>query len=139
MENKNIISVLERYNIKPSVQRIAIMGYLLDHRTHPTVDEIFMALCDEIPTLSKTTVYHTLKLLVDNGAALMLTIDEHKTCFDADVSLHGHFLCKKCGKVFDFRYHPEHIEMDRELTGFKIEDVHQYYKGICKDCNNKAN
>ena len=26
--------------IKPSVQRLAIMMYLLEHRTHPTVDEI---------------------------------------------------------------------------------------------------
>lgn len=44
------------YNIKPSVQRIAIMDYLLAHKTHPCIDEIYMALCDDIPTLSKTTV-----------------------------------------------------------------------------------
>lgn len=64
------------YNIKPSVQRIAIMDYLLAHKTHPCIDEIYMALCDDIPTLSKTTVYNTLKLFVEHGAALMLTIDE---------------------------------------------------------------
>ena len=38
------------YNIKPSVQRIAIMDYLLAHKTHPCIDEIYMALCDDIPT-----------------------------------------------------------------------------------------
>ena len=64
------------YNIKPSVQRIAIMDYLLAHKTHPCIDEIYMALCDDIPTLSKTTVYNTLKLFVEHGAALMLTINE---------------------------------------------------------------
>ena len=83
------------YNIKPSVQRIAIMDYLLAHKTHPSIDEIYLALCKDIPTLSKTTVYNTLKLFVEHGAALMLTIDEKNACFDGDTSLHAHFLCKK--------------------------------------------
>lgn len=55
------------YNIKPSVQRIAIMDYLLAHKTHPSIDEIYLALCKDIPTLSKTTVlmkerYHSVPL-----------------------------------------------------------------------------
>ena len=62
------------YNIKPSVQRIAIMDYLLAHKTHPSIDEIYLALCKDIPTLSKTTVYNTLKLFVEHVAALMLQL-----------------------------------------------------------------
>ena len=31
---------LTRYGIKPSVQRMAIMEYLMTHRTHPTADEV---------------------------------------------------------------------------------------------------
>ena len=42
------------FNVKPSVQRLAIMDYLLTHRTHPSIEEIYLALCDDIPTLSKT-------------------------------------------------------------------------------------
>ncbi|EJX04128.1 iron uptake regulatory protein [gut metagenome] len=64
------------HGVKPSVQRIAIMDYLLKNRTHPTAEEIYSALVNLIPTLSKTTVYNTLKLFVEQGAALMLTIDE---------------------------------------------------------------
>ena len=89
------------FNVKPSVQRLAIMDYLLTHRTHPSIEEIYLALCDDIPTLSKTTVYNTLKLFVEHGAAQMLTIDEHNVCFDGDLSLHAHFLCKSCNKIFD--------------------------------------
>lgn len=44
---------LLNHHIKPSVQRIAIMDYLLKHKTHPCIDEIYTALCKEIPTLSK--------------------------------------------------------------------------------------
>ena len=58
----NAYEYLLDYNIKPSVQRIAIMDYLLKHQTHPCIDEIYMAVNKDIPTLSKTTVYNTLKL-----------------------------------------------------------------------------
>lgn len=51
----NVYEYLLSYQIKPSVQRIAIMDYLLKHHTHPSIDEIYMALCQDIPTLSKTT------------------------------------------------------------------------------------
>lgn len=98
----NALNTLLEYGIHPSVQRIAIMDYLQKHHTHPTVDEVYVALHKEIPTLSKTTVYNTLKLFAEQGAAQMLTIDERKVCFDGVVTPHVHFLCKTCGKVFDF-------------------------------------
>ena len=116
------------YNIKPSVQRIAIMDYLLAHKTHPSIDEIYLALCKDIPTLSKTTVYNTLKLFVEHGAALMLTIDEKNACFDGDTSLHAHFLCKKCGKIFDLPYSNEVKKVEQiDMNGFKVDEIHQYY------------
>lgn len=68
-----VVERLQGHNIKPSVQRIAIMKYLMEHRTHPTVDEIYTALSPTIPTLSKTTVYNTLKILSEQGAAQTLT------------------------------------------------------------------
>lgn len=123
------------YNIKPSVQRIAIMDYLLAHKTHPCIDEIYMALCDDIPTLSKTTVYNTLKLFVEHGAALILTIDEKNACFDSETSLHAHFLCKKCGKIYDLPFSGETKQVERiDMNGFFIEEIHQYYKGVCPAC-----
>ena len=78
----DVIKRLQNHNIKPSVQRIAIMSYLMEHRTHPSVDEIYTALAPSIPTLSKTTVYNTLKLLSEQGAAQTLTIDEREQLLD---------------------------------------------------------
>ena len=78
---------LLEHNIKPSMQRIAIMEYLMDNPIHPSADDIYTALSPSMPTLSKTTVYNTLKLFSEQGAALMLTIDEKNTNFDADTSV----------------------------------------------------
>lgn len=129
---------LLNHNIKPSVQRIAIMDYLLMNRTHPSVEEIYTALCDSIPTLSKTTVYNTLKLFTEQGAALMLTIDDRNVCFDGDTSQHGHFLCKKCGKIYDlFTAEPEKEEVGLEIDGHSVSEIHHYYRGTCKECLDK--
>ena len=130
---------LLEHGIKPSIQRIAIMDYLLTHKDHPSIDSIYVALNKKIPTLSKTTVYNTLKLFVENGAAQMLTIEEKNTCFDSETMLHSHFLCKKCGKIFDLPFYGEKMESSFNLNGFLIEDIHHYYKGICPSCEEKCN
>lgn len=134
----NAFERLTTFGIKPSVQRLAIMEYLMTHRTHPTADEVYSALCDSIPTLSKTTVYNTLKLFVDQQAALMLTIDEKNVHFDGDTSLHSHFLCRKCGRVHDLPYSGKKSEARTlNIGGHSVEEIHHYYKGICSECSEK--
>jgi len=130
---------LLKYNIKPSMQRMAIMKYLMEHRTHPSADEIFTALSPAMPTLSKTTVYNTLKLFAEQGAALMLTIDDRNANFDADTSTHGHFFCKQCGRIYDINL-PTATEIESQggAEGHHISETHLYYKGICKSCLKKA-
>lgn len=136
---KTVYDYLLSYGIKPSVQRIAIMDYLIKHKTHPCVDDIYMALNKQIPTLSKTTVYNTLKLFVEHKAAVMLTIDERNTCFDAVLDLHAHFQCKHCGKIFDLPLDLHSIEMEGLTNdGFIIDEVHRYYKGLCPKCQDKS-
>ena len=134
----DVVKRLQNHNIKPSVQRIAIMTYLMEHRTHPTVDEIYTALAPSIPTLSKTTVYNTLKLLSEQGAAQTLTIDERNTCYDADTTPHAHFLCRYCGHIYDLKS-PEAVKKveSLEMDGHQVTEVHYYYKGICKNCLRK--
>ena len=134
----NVYNHLIGYTIKPSVQRIAVMDYLLKHRTHPSVEEIYSALSGDMPTLSKTTVYNTLKLFAEQGAAQMLTIDEKNVCFDGDTSLHAHFLCKRCGKIYDLPIsEPMKETLESNIEGHSVDELHYYYKGTCKNCLEK--
>ena len=66
--------ILLAHNIRPSLTRVMIFDYLREHRTHPTADEIYMALSLKAPTLSKTTVYNTVKLLQGEGIIKIITI-----------------------------------------------------------------
>ncbi len=126
--------LLKSKNIRPSVIRIMIFDYLFNNRTHPTVDEIYSGLVKNVPTLSKTTVYNTLKLFVESSITKSITIEGFQTRYDADTAMHGHFLCKHCGKVYDFNIDKV---SDNELEGFTISTKEVYYSGICRNCNNK--
>jgi len=131
----NISIYLSGYGIRPSYQRIAIMRYLLKNATHPTADDVFESLRKQIPTLSKTTVYNTLKLFVENGAALYIGIDEKNARFDGTVNPHVHFRCKDCGIIIDLP-----MSTDQFLpVGFKgdIDETYFYLKGRCEKCKRK--
>lgn len=135
---ENIGDYLKSNGIKPSYQRIKIFEYLMNTKAHPTVDTIYKSLVTEIPTLSKTTVYNTLNLFVDNHIALLITIEENEARYDADVSVHGHFKCETCGRVADFSLDMANVEIEG-LLDFQINQKHVYFKGICDHCLEKVN
>ena len=61
---------LLEHNIKPSMQRIAIMEYLMNHPIHPSADDIYTALSPSMPTLSKTTVYNNFEIVFGTGSCI---------------------------------------------------------------------
>ena len=126
--------------IRPSMQRLAIMDYLINHPIHPTIDDVYQALSNKVPTLSRTTVYNTLRMLSENQAAQMITIDEHRVCYDGNVESHVHFYCKKCGKIIDlFGEQAPKLEVEKTVEGNIIQEEQLYYKGICAKCAKKLN
>ena len=119
--------------IKPTYQRIKILEYLQKNQMHPTVEMIFAALYDKVPTLSKTTVYNTLDVFNRKGLLDIITITGSEQRYDFNVESHHHFLCKKCGAIIDIEVSCPYLS--KWATGeHKIEEVHGYFKGICKDC-----
>ena len=129
----NVSEFLRSNGIKPSFQRMKIFEYLMNTTEHPTVDIIYKTLIHEIPTLSKTTVYNTLNLFVKNNVALLLTIEDNETRYDANTSLHGHFKCETCERVLDFKAEISDLVI-KELDNFQINQQHIYFKGICSGC-----
>ena len=134
MHTKDYFRELTDNGIQPSVQRARILEYLYRERVHPTADDIFERLHPEIPTLSRTTVYNTVKLFLEHGMVQPLVIEEKEIRYDIDTSYHGHFKCDSCGKVYDFTLPPSDDSGIPELLGFQIRERHMYFKGSCRSC-----
>lgn len=123
--------------INPSYQRLKILEYLMNSQSHPTVDIIYRTLFEEIPTLSKTTIYNTLNLFIEKGLITGLTIEENEVRYDANTAPHAHFKCTMCGKVFDITidFPPQ---VGTTVYGHIVKEKHFYMKGICKDCTGRS-
>ncbi|MDR2064215.1 MAG: transcriptional repressor [Prevotellaceae bacterium] len=134
----NAMNRLDEFGIKPSLQRIAVMNYLLNNYTHPTADTIFNDLYLSIPTLSKTTVYNTLKLLAKHGVIIEITIDDKNVRYDANITKHAHFKCKNCGCVIDISIKNFKMMTMKKIGNLEITESHLYYKGYCEKCNKNS-
>jgi Fe2+ or Zn2+ uptake regulation protein len=122
--------------LKPTFQRLRILEYLEKHRTHPTVEMIYEDLVKEIPTISKTTIYNTLNALLEKGVIRAITITGTESRYDLKIRPHQHFLCRRCGKVIDINIECPYVKKG-QIDGHKIEELHGYFKGICKECLRK--
>jgi Fur family transcriptional regulator, peroxide stress response regulator len=129
---------LKSKQIRPSYQRIRILGLLLTRKDHPTADELYHALKVDIPALSKSTVYNTLIRFSEKSLVQSIRIDENVTRFDSNVEEHGHFLCCICNKIRDFDVNLDAMELN-PIPDAKITERHVYFRGICRDCLNKTN
>jgi Fe2+ or Zn2+ uptake regulation protein len=133
MNINTIKEYLDGKGVKPSYPRLRILEYLMEYRNHPTAEEIYEALVKEMPTLSRTTVYNTLNLFIEEGVAIPINISSNETRYDATVMDHGHFKCVRCGRIVDFPIEAEGGDV-RELDGYKVTGRFVYFKGVCPDC-----
>ncbi len=131
-----IKNILEQHNIKPSIQRLKIYKFIYGNTSHPTVDDIYKHLHEEIPSLSKTTIYNTLKLFHKNKLVSAITIEENEVRYDYNTTPHAHFKCIKCGKILDLEINLENLNIDN-IDGNKILEKQLYFTGICKECLSK--
>jgi Fe2+ or Zn2+ uptake regulation protein len=131
--NEHITYLLMEKEIKPSYQRIKVMETLNHRKDHPTVEQIYSALKPELPTLSKATVYNTLKLFEEKKLLKAITIEDNEVRYDAIILDHGHFKCEDCGAIYDF---PVRLaDLDHGTLGhFHIRQRDVFFKGHCVDC-----
>ena len=57
--------------------------------------------------------------------------------YDFKSKMHHHFLCKNCGKIIDIDIECPNINKIIK-EGYKVDEVHGYFKGLCKNCKTKG-
>ena len=133
---KDAKKMLEEKGISPSLQRVIILKYLQDNQNHPTVETLYQELIDVIPTLSKTTIYNTLKLFGEKGIVYQLAIPGNEAHYDCAECYHAHLLCEKCGEIYDLDLEGEDQQKE-EIDGHKVTGIEIIYRGICRKCRDK--
>lgn len=133
MDLEKYADMLREKDLKVTPHRLGVLRYLDENRTHPTADDIYRALKKNSPSLSKTTVYNVLDVLEDREMVDVLTISGIEARYDLKMHPHQHFMCKSCGRIIDIYVERHCLDCFPE-KGHKVEEVHGYFKGICRDC-----
>jgi len=119
-----------------SRQRMAILELLKGVRTHPSADSIYDEVRKKLPQISKGTIYRNLKVLEDEGVIIKLNVDGMVGRYEIRQDNHYHFICEKCGGIFDLN-EPIETELNVKFakkTGFKMTHHRLQFRGLCKDC-----
>jgi Fur family peroxide stress response transcriptional regulator len=133
---REAVEKLKTTGVRMTPPRQAILEYLLSSMSHPTADEIYKALEKDFPNMSVATIYNNLRLFKEAGLVRELTYGDASSRFDANMSDHYHIICRRCGKITDFKY-PPLVEVEEEAakkTGFRVDSHRMEVYGLCTDC-----
>lgn len=122
-----------------SRQREEIIKVVKDSCDHPTAEDIYMIVKANDPSVSRSTVYRNLGMLVERNMINKIPMQSGGDRYDYPKQQHNHAICIKCGKVFDFLYDLDNEKMKKtikEQTGVEISDARILVQGICNSCKN---
>lgn len=116
-------------------QKQLILDYIRSVHSHPTVEEIYLAVKKKLPRISIGTVYRNLEKFVKDEIILEIKGDIKR--FDGDISEHQHFICDRCENVFDIFENKNILNKNiikkiSQIGTIKKYDFYIY--GVCKKC-----
>lgn len=123
-------------NQRMTQQRRIILQELRRIASHPTADEVYSMVRDQLPHVSLGTVYRNLETLAECGEIGKLEISGTQRRFDGSPAAHDHVRCLSCGRVDDLPIGSVTIvqewsglEGDYEIHGYRLEFI-----GLCPAC-----
>lgn len=126
---------LAHRGLRMTPQRQQVYRVLAEKRDHPTADEVFLRVKRRMPEISLATVYNCLDVLVQAGVARQISVDRSASRYCPNMGDHCHFVCDRCGNVFDIGVNGEKPgSWVRVPQGFRARRFDLSIRGLCPDC-----
>ena len=115
-------------------QKEIILDYLRRVSSHPSAEKVYLGVKSKLPRISRGTVYRNLKNLKEKGEVLEIPADVSR--YDGNVSNHAHFICQKCGEIFDLFDFCEDCKVlkNKKTKVGRINKYQVYFYGQCSKC-----
>jgi Fur family peroxide stress response transcriptional regulator len=122
--------------LRKSRQRDRILEILNQSGNHPTAADVYDRIKHEFPSASLGNVYRNLNILVDQGVVRRFASGSTFDRFEAVSEHHSHFICRRCGNIFDIPAPSlgDFTTEVRDTRGHEIEEVHVDLHGLCASC-----
>ena len=141
-KNRNSLEKLLKCQVKKglkfSKKRAAIIEHFIKADRHYTVEQLYNEIKEVVPNIGYSTIYRTLKLLVDCGMARIHHFGETDARFELvhKEQHHDHLVCEKCGRIIEFTNNG--IEKLQNAVAkkhnFLVKNRELQIFGVCKRC-----
>jgi len=98
---REISELLREAGIPATLQRVEIARVILSRHTHMSADQVFGAVLETVPDMSRATVYNTLKLFREKKLVRELIVDPERVVFDSNTEPHYHLYNAERGTLID--------------------------------------
>ena len=99
---------------------------------HPTADQVYEKLSEELPTIGRATVFRNLAVLAEEGRIVKLLFHDEVARYDPNVDGHFHFICRDCERIIDIPAY-QHIPLPKS-NDFQADSTSVHFYGLCKEC-----
>jgi Fur family peroxide stress response transcriptional regulator len=126
----------QTHGLKITHQRMEVFRQLAGAEDHPDAETIYQNVSHRVPAISRDTVYRTLSTLEEHGLVRKAEMLSGKARYDANVDRHHHFVCQRCGRVYDFYSDAlDELPVPRSVTALgRVESSHVQLRGTCVSC-----
>lgn len=134
---EDYIDALKRGGHRITEQRRAVCEYLYQTERHPTPSDVFVAVSEMHPEISRATVYNTLNALRDLGAIVEISVGGEHTHYDTNPEPHVNLICLRCDQVFDYEDAAPLTDLYRQVydeTDFQPVAIQVQMMGFCPEC-----
>lgn len=128
-------------NMERNTKQREIIKQAIDelYGCHPSAEAVYEKVHSIAPQISAATVYRNLAAMSEAGIIRRLHGSCRKAFYDQNTANHPHFICNKCGKVFDIPCAIAEDFVNKAIRLFKcsISSCEITAHGICEKCNYK--
>jgi Fur family iron response transcriptional regulator len=133
----DVATILQKYSIQPSAQRVAVAEYVLNTKEHPSADRVLSRVSKSFSHISLATVYNTLNLFVEKGLLRELYLSEGKVVFDSNLDRHHHFIDESTGAIYDIAWDEVQVSNVTRLKGYEVSDYQVVLHGKLSKMSHK--
>ena len=117
--------------LRSTPQREVVFNVLLKKRDHPTADEVYARVRQDMPTISLATVYNCLETLVQCNLVRAVNFERGPTRYCPNLRPHAHVHDELTGANYDIDLPPMLLEKVNAVlpTGYDASSVEIIFRG----------
>ena len=131
-----LVAQLRDGGSRVTTARRLVLTALVQGASHPTAEELLVAVRALAPDVHASTVYRNLEELERLGVVVHTHLGHGAATYHLATELHGHLVCEECGATIEA---PDDLfeamaEGAKRRLGFELRPYHFAVLGVCAEC-----